>query len=190
MSEPGGNLRNFRRVDYSINLGPLVAEVDAIEHLWLANTSRQDRIPAQRETNSICLRGADRRRNPTLHQNDAMDCLDTMHAVECPKILNWLQGFAQRHHQALMRVLLVRLQPHGRVYPHIDRGEYYRSCDRYHLILRSPMGSQFVCGDETVLMREGELWWFDNQQMHEAVHEADGWRTHIIFDLLSRVDRG
>jgi len=33
-------------------------------------------------------------------------------------------------------------------------------------------------------MREGELWWFDNKQYHEACNESDEWRIHYIFDLL------
>ena len=39
-------------------------------------------------------------------------------------------------------------------------------------------------GDEEIRMREGELWWFDNDQMHEAVNDGDEDRIHIIFDLL------
>ena len=33
-------------------------------------------------------------------------------------------------------------------------------------------------------MQEGELWWFDNDQMHEAFNDGDEDRIHIIFDLL------
>ena len=33
-------------------------------------------------------------------------------------------------------------------------------------------------------MAEGELWWFDNDQMHEAFNDGGEDRIHIIFDLL------
>ena len=33
-------------------------------------------------------------------------------------------------------------------------------------------------------MKEGELWWFDNDQMHEAHNDGDQDRIHMIFDML------
>ena len=33
-------------------------------------------------------------------------------------------------------------------------------------------------------MREGELWWFDNNALHEAHNDGDEDRIHLIFDLL------
>ena len=35
-------------------------------------------------------------------------------------------------------------------------------------------------------MKEGELWWFDNDRMHEAFNDGDQDRIHMIFDLLPR----
>ena len=87
------------------------------------------------------------------------------------------------------RAKIVNLPPGGRVYPHIDRGEYYRYRDRYHLVLRSPHGSWLRAGDETVRMAEGELWWFDNKEMHEAMNDGDADRIHFIFDLLPDVHK-
>ena len=43
------------------------------------------------------------------------------------------------------------------------------------------------CGDEEVTMREGELWWFDNKEEHEARNESDHDRIHLIFDLEPQV---
>ena len=51
-------------------------------------------------------------------------------------------------------------------------------------VLRSTAGSWLRAGDEDVRMREGELWWFDNQQVHEARNDGDQDRIHLIFDLL------
>lgn len=35
-------------------------------------------------------------------------------------------------------------------------------------------------------MREGQLWWFDNRQVHEARNDGKEERIHLIFDLLAR----
>ena len=84
------------------------------------------------------------------------------------------------------RAALVRLRPHGRVYEHIDQGLYYQLRNRYHLVLKSVAGSPLRTGPEEVRMQEGELWWFDNDQMHEALNDGDEDRIHMIFDLLPR----
>ena len=83
-------------------------------------------------------------------------------------------------------MLLAKLRPHGRVYPHIDTGEYYRARDRYHLVLISESGSAMLCGDERAVMQEGEVWWFDNKQVHEASNLSGDDRVHLIFDLEYR----
>jgi hypothetical protein len=41
-----------------------------------------------------------------------------------------------------------------------------------------------MSGGEKTLMREGELWWFDNRQHHQAINNSDDWRIHFIFDIL------
>jgi hypothetical protein len=83
----------------------------------------------------------------------------------------------------------VRLAPKGRVYRHIDEGEYYRIRDRYHLVLHSAAGSLLGAGDEWVRMQPGECWWFNNKAPHEAYNEADDWRIHLIFDILPHSSR-
>lgn len=42
-----------------------------------------------------------------------------------------------------------------------------------------------MSGGETVRMREGELWWFDNKQYHESHNESEDWRIHYIFGHLA-----
>jgi hypothetical protein len=49
--------------------------------------------------------------------------------------------------------------------------------------LRRPRGRGITCGDETVTMRNGELWWFDNKTPHQSRNDGDCWRMHIIFDV-------
>jgi hypothetical protein len=55
----GGVVKFFRLVQSGIDVAPLLAEIQSHEHAWLANTSRQDNIQAQRDTNTIfiCSRG-------------------------------------------------------------------------------------------------------------------------------------
>jgi hypothetical protein len=47
-----------------------------------------------------------------------------------------------------------------------------------------------MSGGETVRMREGELWWFDNKQFHESQNQSDDSRIFYIFGLLPAEYRG
>ena len=78
----------------------------------------------------------------------------------------------------------------GWVRPHVDAGAYYRIRDRFHLVLRSREGSPLTSGGETVVMREGELWAFDNKAEHDARNPIDEPRVHLIFDVLPAPGRG
>lgn len=72
----------------------------------------------------------------------------------------------------------------------VDAGVYYRVRDRFHLVLKSRAGSPLTAGDETVVMREGELWTFDNKAVHEARNPTGEPRVHLIFDVLPGPGKG
>src|SRR2546421_5181054 len=177
-------LKNIRRFKVAIDTRPFLAEVAAMETLWLASTGRQSEISVQRETNSIFLRAADRRACPQQNINDVQECITTPYAAHCPDIMRFLGSFSRELRASLQRALIVRLQPNGRVHPHIDKGLYYKLRDRYHFVLMSPAGSRLSSGDETAIMQQGEVWWFHNKLMHEARNDSWDWRIHVIFDLL------
>jgi hypothetical protein len=178
-------LQHFKLLDAAVDIQPLLAELDANAQYWLHDTSRQDRVKVQRETHSIYLRSAVKPFPPGVtSSNDVHESRCTAMAKHFPRILGWTENVATSVGGELGRVTVVRLAPHGKVYRHIDRGEYYRVRDRYHLVLKSPMGSILGAGDEWLRMQEGELWWFNNKVPHEAHNESGDWRVHLIFDVL------
>ena len=181
-AEPG-KLRHFRHLR-SLDIAPLLAEVEANAECWSYNTRRQKRIRVQRETNTIALRGPARPIPEGIHNNDHHPSEATPLAPRFPTVMGFVEDFARQLGGELGRVNVVRLQPRGQVYRHIDHGKYYRIRDRYHLVLQSPGGSLMEAGSETVRMGAGELWWFDNKQPHEAFNESGDWRVHVIFDVL------
>lgn len=179
-------LEEFRLLDPQVNIQPILEEIKANAHLWLYNTSRQNRVKVQRETNTIHLRSAVKPFPAGVtNGNDVHPSKRTKMADKFPLTMGWLQKVAHTISGELGRATLVRLAPRGRVYRHIDHGEYYRVRDRYHLVLHSPVGSLLGVGDEWVRMQPGECWWFNNKAPHEAINEADDWRIHLIFDVLN-----
>jgi outer membrane protein assembly factor BamB/orotate phosphoribosyltransferase len=175
-------MKCFKLIRSGINVAPLLEEVRSQEHAWLLNTSRQDKIRVQRDTNTIFLSGPVAR--PDLNVNENQETRLTGVSALFPKALAFMNGVAKEMNSELSRATIVRLKSKSEVLRHIDTGSYYLIRDRFHLVLYSSMGSVLMSGGEQVRMREGELWWFDNKQYHEARNESDEWRIHYIFDLL------
>lgn len=177
-------MKYFKRILNNVPIEPLLNEIASVDDAWAQVTGRQDKIAVQREALAIPLRGMRKsmmygRRNRDVHESRWTTVSESF-----PLARAFITDVATRLDADLSRAKIVCL-PAGRVvYPHIDRGEYYRFRGRYHMVLKSTAGSWMKSGDEEVRMREGELWWFDNDQMHEARNDGDEDRIHIIFDLL------
>ena len=177
--------RAFRLIEQEVNIAPLLAEINNKSAFWSYDTSRQKKLLVQQETNSIFLRRATKPFPAGItNARDVHDSSPTEIAEEFPTIMNFIEEFVQKIGGELGRINIVRLAPKGRVYSHIDHGEYYLVRDRYHLVLQSRAGSWLKCGKEEVRMQEGELWWFDNKQPHESFNASEQWRIHLIFDVL------
>jgi orotate phosphoribosyltransferase len=176
-------VRFFRQIKSGIDVEPLLDEIRANEGAWLQNTSRQDKVSAQRDTNTIFLRTAAKRWDVETRENQ--EVRSTIMSKAFPKAVAFMESFAEEMGGSLERSTIVRLKPHSIVERHIDAGSYYFLRDRFHLVLFSAQGSVLASGDEEVRMWPGELWWFDNKQHHWAKNDGAEWRIHYIFDVLS-----
>ena len=184
-------MSRFVRIAEEIDVTPFLAELAAAPEMWLADTSRQRKVRCQRDTRNIFLRVAKKPLPPgAKNANDVHESRTARAAAGFPGALAFCEETAARHEGELGRATLVALQPRGWVRPHIDAGAYYRIRDRFHLVLRSREGSPLTSGGETVVMREGELWAFDNKAEHEARNPTDEPRIHLIFDVLPAPGRG
>ena len=177
----------FRRIESRVEIGPLLAEIDAHPEIWEVDARRQREVAVQRETETVPIllhpepqsfREA-RRQHPLAYRGRPTEI-----ATHLPRTRAFVDDLTRRLHGRVGRAALVRLRPQGRVYEHVDRGLYYHLRDRYHLVLRSPLGSRLRAESEEVRMAEGELWWFDNRLPHEAFNDAGEPRIHLIVDVL------
>ncbi len=177
-------MKYFKKIREYVPVDPFLIEIAGVDDAWASATGRQDKIAVQREALAIPLRGL--RKSMILGRNrrDVHESRWTTGSVNFPVARAFLDDIAAELDADLGRAKIVCLPAGKRVFPHIDRGAYYRLRGRYHFVLKSSTGSWLKAGDEDVRMREGELWWFDNDQMHEAFNDGDEDRIHIIFDLL------
>ena len=184
-------MQHFTRIAEGIDTEPLLAELDAESEMWLADTSRQHKVRCQRNTQNIFLRAPKKPLPPgAKNANDVHESRLMRAAAKFPRALAFCESMADEWGADLGRATLVALLPRSRVFPHVDMGDYYRIRDRLHLVLRSPEGSPLSAEEETVTMREGELWVFNNKVKHWADNPSEQPRVHLIFDLLPAAGRG
>lgn len=177
-------MNHFKLLQAGIDTRPFLDEIVAVDGAWDQAPGRQEKIAVQREALSIPLRGLRKSAIGTRKRRDVHESRWTGGSVRFPMAGRFLQDIAASEDALLGRAKIVCLPAARRVYPHVDRGAYYAVRNRYHLVLRSSAGSWLRAGDEEVRMREGELWWFDNKQVHEANNDGDQDRIHLIFDML------
>ena len=184
-------MAHFTKIARGVDIGPLLAELDASPEMWFVDTSRQRKIRCQRNTRNIYLRAPRKPLPPgAKNANDVHESRNARAARRFPRSLAYCESVADHLGGTLGRATLVALLPHGRVFPHVDAGAYYRVRDRFHLVLRSARGSPLSAGDEQVVMHPGELWAFNNKARHWADNPSDEVRVHLIFDVLPAPGRG
>ena len=69
----------------------------------------------------------------------------------------------------------------GYVGAHIDEGVYYHTRNRYQLSILGKY--QYFCGEETIIVDPGTLFWFNNKMPHGAVNLGDETRITFVFDI-------
>lgn len=85
--------------------------------------------------------------------------------------------------ERLGRVIINKVAPGGRIYPHADTPDHAEYWDRFHVVLKSSPGVVFRADDESVYMATGEVWWFDNKQVHEVINNSAQDRIHMVVDI-------
>lgn len=81
------------------------------------------------------------------------------------------------------RVLVAMLRPMGVISSHVDEGEYAKNHKRYHFVLNSNSNCTFICGNEALQMKEGEIWTFNHRLEHQVINaDPQNPRVHIIAD--------
>lgn len=179
-------MRHFVKIAVGIDTTALCLALARQPGLWNVHPWRTGSPTSpHREADDILLRF-----NPLPDNTcqDARECMDYPAFACLPQARPLVFGLmAQIEGERLGRVMVTRLAPGGRIYPHSDIGEqrydtmlYY---GRYHIVLADGGHDMFQAGDDVVQMHTGECWWFDNAQQHECLNSGDGDRLHLIIDI-------
>ena len=85
--------------------------------------------------------------------------------------------------ERLGRVIITKLPPGKTITPHVASGAHAEYYTRHQIMLSNSPGSMFHCGDESVFMQTGEVWWFNNAVTHSVVNNSSDDRIALIVDI-------
>jgi len=177
-------MNNIRFILSDLPVQPLLAAID--EAWWDEITIRQSYPGSHhRDTQCIFLRGP--RTFLNFFDTTAQDYprLGELMPVLMPVVAPLLNKLGTPQ-DAIGRVMLVKLRPHGHVQTHTDTGPYADAFTRHHIVLSSNVGCRYTCGD--TMERDiyaGTAFWFDHHKPHSADNHGPTDRVHLIVDTLA-----
>jgi hypothetical protein len=179
-------MKNFLRLSENVNVISLLMQIQRQPQLWKADTYLRDYPQGPFEdVETIFLRFPPssvtelERSQKDQHECENMDGI--LHLTASRYLIFALMAMVEG--ERLGRVMINKIRPGGRIYPHADTPVHANYWDRFHYVLQALPGCNFRCGTETVNMRTGELWWFDNSEEHEVVNNSADDRIHLIVDI-------
>jgi hypothetical protein len=175
-------MRYFNKLAEGIDVTQLRVALMRNPQLWNQDNCRREfEGTPHKETEDILLRFG------SADGND-LEAVDTAAMSSMPKAKDAARAIMMSVGGVrLGRIVITRLEPGRKILPHSDVvGEYAKYYTRFHLVLQGLPGSLFNCGDETVVMQTGELWWFDASAEHSVVNNSKDDRLHMLVDV--RID--
>lgn len=173
-------MKYHERVKTGINILHMLDEVVTNWSNFELDTSRQENIDCQKETQTIQLIAPDY--SNTVHERGGPDaCIHTDMWIKYPRVREFFEWFDEEYHGQLYRASIVHLPSGGKVYRHVDEGAYYEDKHRFHLVLSGYYDVSVIKDVERY--KAGELWTFNNKKVHEVVNNSPIPRVAVIFDV-------
>lgn len=185
-------MKNFHFLSRGIDVNPLVLAVKRRPELWLEDTYLRDYPQGPfGEVESIMLRFPVKSVKETqaeveqhLLTHDPHESIDypqykVLHEAR-PLVMNLM---ARVQGERLGRVMINKIRPGGRIFPHADTPEHTDYYTRFHIVLQSLPGVIFRAGGEQINMATGDVFWFDNSQEHEVINNSADDRISMVVDI-------
>jgi hypothetical protein len=180
-------MRYFQQIAANIDVLPLVLELYRQPELWDQHTARTEGDSPHREVSDIwCrFRAWDQLSSPAAY---AEPFVPVMYPAwfALPHLRPLVFGLMARLEAVQLGAVLITRVPRGKqVYPHDDRGRWHPSFfnQKVYLPLASNDRCINTCGDETVVMKCGDVWLFDNLVEHATINDGETDRITLIVAL-------
>lgn len=189
-------MKNFQRLATGVNVEPLLNEILRQPELWDKDTFRTA-FPnsTMANSNDIIVRFPDVYKYKDQKSAEALkEFYDNTAPIwfpayeKLPSLKHMLKEFMYAYNAyGIGRVIIAKNAPGKGFAAHSDvEGEYVNNTKgaRYHLVLKGLEGNMVRCGDESVSMHTGELWWFNTRLEHEGMNISKDDRIHLLADFL------
>ncbi len=182
-------MRNFQLIATNVDVIPTLNALACHSDLWDQERLRTTHpLTPHHQVSDIILRFNDLKLYRA--SGDVSDILDEHESINhpamfmLPQVRPILFDLMRRvEGERLGRVIITRMAPGTAIDPHIDGGEHAAYYDRYHVTLQNNPGSTFICGQESVYMTAGQVWWFNNAITHSVVNNSVDDRITLIVDI-------
>jgi quercetin dioxygenase-like cupin family protein len=173
-------MNNFKLIASNIDTQPLLNLIEQQPKLWnMCDFRRRDNRP-HAQVDDIIVRF-----DKIPQYTGGVDCVNwyayTMLSPILPEILEMMRVTVKGRN--IGRVIITRIAPNNSVRAHIDTDASVQTHKRYHICLYGSEGNTFSSGNETIEMRTGEFWWFENKIVHSCVNLGEESRIHLIVDI-------
>ena len=172
----------LRVLTSGVNVTALVNAIELQPELWDENTFRTEHACSPHVDASDIL----------VRFNKVTDIKTVFNDIECfwqdaafklpimPLIYDLMMNVAG---DQIGRVVITKLQPGGRITPHVDGGAPAKYYQRFHLSLKNAPGAYFRCGDSKIEPLPGTWFIVDNSKEHEVVNDSAMERWTLIVDV-------
>lgn len=187
-------MKHFFKIGEGLDVMPAMLAIRRHPELWSKRQFRQ-RTKANSETECILLRYQCAPQQDLYRYNlsNMQDCEAAHLGLECHDLIEYsllpeIRPIVRTimdtvSAERLGRVLLAKLPPGKRVYPHDDGGLYVDYYTRVVVPIYSQPGNISRIGGEFQVMLPGEAWFYDYKTEHEAVNDSQDDRIHLFIDV-------
>lgn len=113
------------------------------------------------------------------HENIDYPAYKVLHEAR-PLVMNLM---AAMQGERLGRVMINKIVPGGRIFPHADTPSHCAYYTRYHIVLHGLPGCVIRCDDEELQMLTGDVFWFNNALEHEVKNNSADDRVSMVVDI-------
>jgi len=84
----------------------------------------------------------------------------------------------------IKRANLVKLLPNSKIDKHVDQGDFLKSTNRIHVVIKTNPFCSFTVSNETKIFNMGEVWEINNTgQIHGVENNGETERIHLVVDV-------
>jgi hypothetical protein len=185
-------MNHFQVIAQGVDVMPLLLAIKRRPDLWKEDTYLRDYPQGPfGEIESIMLRFPPRSVVETEEElAKAIVAIDQHENIDQPayKLLHEarlivMNLMARVQGERLGRVMINKIMPGGRIFPHCDTPAHCEYYTRFHVVLWGKPGAVIRCDKEQLDMQTGDCFWFNNALEHEVINNSGEERISMVIDI-------